>query len=252
MRSLVFLLVAVNTVILAWGLLRPDSETPVETPARPVPLGVERLVLLSEIGGDVETLAPAPVRAVAAVCVRAGPLQEQADAVAVVTRARSLGLGARLSAVDVVSGPPDLQVHLPPLPSAEQASRAVRELAALGIEAYVIPDGDHAGAVSVGMFTEREPANERRGEVAALGYPVRIVELPRTRRLWDVRLEGPGVEALDAFLLGLRGDWPDLSGDRVPCEDRGGAPAASGPGAPARPPSDGAVSTRLRGDEPIS
>lgn len=232
MRIVVLLLVASNTVLLLWALLRPDAPEP-EAPAEsPLPVGVERLVLLAELEGRASEVRRTSPRT-AAVCVRAGPLQNEIDARAVVTRARSLGFAAELKALDVVAGLPDLQVHLPPLPSAEQASRAVRELAALGIEAYVIPDGTHAGAVSVGMFTDEAPARARREAVAALGYPVRIVELPRTRRLWDVSLEGIDLNALDTFLLGLREDWPELSGDRVPCPEvpAGDIPRAGGLGA---------------------
>lgn len=230
MRILVFLLLTVDCLLLVWGLTR-GSEPAVDerAPAPPLPLGVERLRLLAELdGGRVrpERAAIAP----GGVCFRAGPLPDEADAAAVVERALSLGFEARWEALELVTGPPDLQVHLPPLPSAEQASRAVRELAALDIEAFVIPDGDLRGGVSLGTFTATEAAEARRAEVARLGYPVRIVEIPRARRVWDVRLRGRDQAGLDAFLLSLRADWPELGGDRVPCgevdEGRAGSPEA--------------------------
>lgn len=227
MRGLVFLLLIANGLVLALALGRDEVEAPVERPAPPLPLGVERLRLLSEVE-PAERPRPRPPLS-GGICVRAGPLSVEADAAAVVERARALGLEARSAALEIVSGPPDLRVHLPPLPSAEQASRAVRELAALDIEAFVIPDGDLAGGVSLGIFTAADAAEARRAEVSRLGYPVRIVEIPRARRVLDVRLRGPDVESLDAFLVGLRADWPELGGDRVACEDEEAA-LASGTG----------------------
>ena len=221
MRALVLLLLVVDCLLLAWGLTRGAAPVRSEEAPPPLPLGVERLRLLAEAEvGRARQMSPAVVAG--GVCVRVGPLQEEAGADAVVERARSLGFAARLETVELVSGPPDLQVYLPPLPSAEQASRAVREFAALDIEAYVIPSGDLAGGVSLGTFTAADAAEARRAEVGRLGYPVRIVEIPRMRRVWDVHLRGADIEGLDVFLLGLRADWPELGGDRVPCEPAAG------------------------------
>lgn len=231
MRALVVMLLIVDGLLLAHGLTRPAAAPPPAPPSALLPLGVESLRLLSE-ASEVDRTRAAALAAAGGVCVRAGPLPDETDADAVVQRARSLGIEARPAAVELASGPPDLQVHLPPLPSAEQASRAVREFAALDIEAYVIPDGDLAGGVSLGTFTDAAEAEGRRGEVASLGYPVRVVEIPRMRRVWDVRLRGRDDESLDAFLLGLRRDWPELGGDRIACEAVGAAtePVSDGAG----------------------
>jgi len=217
MRAIVLLLLIANVALLGWGLTR-EAPAPERAIAPPVlPIGVEALQLLSEVS----PLAARPASAAdaGAICMRVGPLADSAAADDVVERAVSLGFAAYAEPVEIPGGPPDLQVHLPPLPSAEQASRAVRELDALGMEAYVVPRGQLAGAVSVGMFTALERAEVRRAEVAALGYPVRIAEIPRMRQVFDVRLRGRARESVDRFLLSLREDWPELSGDRAPCED---------------------------------
>jgi hypothetical protein len=237
------LLLIVDCLLLVWGLARDDRVRSEPAPA-PLPLGVEQLRLLSELRG--REPPPAIPSREGGVCVSARPLALEEDARAVAQRAGSLGLAARPAALELVSGPPDLQVHLPPLPSAEQASRAVREFAALDIEAFVIPDGDLAGGVSLGIFTSEAEAESRRADVAGLGYPVRIVEIPRTRRVWEVLLQGRNADELDAFMLGLADDWPDLASARIPCEvlasaadeqpaDAAAAPAGTGRRAPALP-----------------
>lgn len=218
MRVLVVVLLIADSLLLIWGLARGGDRTLSEAPAAPLPFGVEELRLLSEVGA--RGSSPGTVRELqGGICVRVGPLVLEEDASAVMQRARSLGLPARSDSLEVVAGPPDLQVHLPPLPSAEQASRAVREFAALDIEAYVIPDGDLAGGVSLGTFTSEDEAEARRADVASLGYPVRIVEIFRTRLAWQVQLRGRDAREIDAFLLGLVADWPDLASSRIPCGD---------------------------------
>ena len=217
MRAIVFLLLLADVVLLCWGMVRGPA-SPGRTSAPPdLPIGVEALQLLSEISPSMKR--PAGSVASGGVCMRAAPFSD-ADAVDdVIERASSLGLGASAEPVEVSGGPPDLQVHLPPLPSADQASRAVRELHALGVEAFLVPRGPLAGAVSVGMFTARERAEVRRAEVMALGYPVRIAEIPRTRQAFEVRFRATAREETSRFLALALEDWPDIKTNRVPCED---------------------------------
>ena len=217
MRAIVALLLLADVVLLCWGMMR-EPASPGRTSVPPgLPVGVEALQLLSEISPSITR--PAVSVASGGFCMRAGPFSH-ADAIdEVIERASSLGLGASAEPVEVSGGPPDLQVHLPPLPSADQASRAARELHALGVEAFLVPRGPLAGAVSVGMFTARERAEVRRAQVMALGYPVRIAEIPRTRQAFEVRFRATAREETSRFLSQALEDWPDVMTDRVPCED---------------------------------
>lgn len=216
MRALVALLLLVDTALLCWGLIRqaPSAEEEISPP--PLPIDVEALELLSEV-------SPMGERSVSTTasdgfCIRAAPFMDAVAVDSVIERARSLGHLAYVEPVEASGGPPDLQVHLPPLPSAEQASRAVRELHALGMEAYLVPGGPLVGAVSVGMFTARARAEVRRAEVAALGYPVRIAEIPRTRQVFEVYIHGGVPDSRDRLIESLGQDWPDVSVDRAVCK----------------------------------
>jgi hypothetical protein len=217
MRAIVALLLLADIVLLGWGVVRPPA-SPGQTSVPPeLPIGVESLQLLSEISPS--TKRPAGPAASGGGCMRAAPFSDADMVDDVLERAASVGIAAAAESVEISGGPPDLQVHLPPLPSADQASRAVRELHALGMEAFLVLRGPLAGAVSVGMFTARERAEVRRAEVMALGYPARIAEIPRTRQAYEVRFRPVAHQGTNRFLALAREDWPDIRIDRVPCED---------------------------------
>jgi hypothetical protein len=251
LRALAVAVLIANLVVfgLAWSdrSTRAPADAPPRAPASP-PAGVDRLELLSErpapaATADAADPADAPTaarpRPAAAICAVLGPLGAAEDAAAVLERARSLGLDGETAVREVPAGPPDYQVHLPPLPSLEQARRQVRELEALDVEAYVMGRSELEGAVSVGLFTEAERAEARRETVARLGYDVRVREVRRLRPVHEVRLRAPDAGALEAFRENLSDRWPDLAADPEPCD----APA---------PPAGARASRAFAGHPPIA
>lgn len=222
MRAFALLLLFVNLVVLAWGLTRPAADAPAAAPASARALQFPRaLQLLSEAPPPAQAPPqPAPGRAEGVrYCERVGPLPQPADASAILTRAESLGLRAQIDLQEELFGAPDFQVHLPPLPSMDQARRQVRELQALGVEAYVIERDSLARAVSVGLFTDESNASSRREEVARLGYDVRVRRLDRTRTVAYVLLGGPDLGTVEPFVASLRREWPEVAAQVADCPD---------------------------------
>lgn len=105
----------------------------------------------------------------------------------------------RLKAVDVSSKEKELElpagmgywVYLEPLSNRREALRMLSELQAKRIDSYVIPRGDLANGISLGMFSKKALSDARVKKMKSIGLEPLVEEIERTyRELW-VMLE-PG------------------------------------------------------------
>jgi len=68
-------------------------------------------------------------------------------------------------------------VYLPAPNSREQSLAAARSLSAKGVrDYYVVTAGEQQNSISLGLFKDRNNAERRRAQVAALGFAPAIVE----------------------------------------------------------------------------
>lgn len=203
MRWLVLSLLIANAAFLGWQLQREPA--PPEPAASPTPPGmVNRLLLVGEIDDSVlrerrgplavepslapsdsvkldDVLAAMPESAREAACYTVGPLEGEAAAEAVrawlVERDQrvTLRVGERREVARY-------WVHLPPVSSREAAEDRAREMRAAGIDdIYVIPRGDMANAISLGLYSQRESLERRLRELEDKGFTPSIA--PRYRTL---------------------------------------------------------------------
>lgn len=115
-------------------------------------------------------------------CSAIGPFGDVASGQDVQARLYAIELRAEVLSVDRFSGEFDYRVLIPPMSSLQQAFRHLRELKARDIDSYVITAGEHALGISLGVFSEENPANVVKDRFAQLGYEVNVVEIPRIRR----------------------------------------------------------------------
>jgi cell division septation protein DedD len=179
-RLLVLLLLAANLGVGAWLFLTPRVVVPAPVAADP---GVAPLVLLSEREGatspGAEELTAAPEAADAARddrCLSLGPFPTQSDlrrAVNALTPAVKR-TRTRESRTTQSRG---FLVYLPAPASREQALSVARELYGRGVrDYYVVTAGGQQNTISLGLFRDRNNAERRRAEIAAMGFTPAITE----------------------------------------------------------------------------
>ena len=179
-RLLVLLLLAANLGVAAWLFLTPRADAPAPVAADP---GVAPLVLLSERDGTAEAeaaaLASAPEPAGAASddrCLSLGPFPTQSDlrrAVNALTPAVKR-VRTREARTSQSRG---FLVYLPAPASREQALSVARELYGRGVrDYYVVTAGEQQNTISLGLFRDRNNAERRRAEIAAMGFTPAITE----------------------------------------------------------------------------
>ena len=169
----------------------PDRDPRPASPAAP------RLVGEASVPGQ-------PTSSALLGCVIVGPIESQALE-GVETRLRSAGaVVGLLEEADL--GPPEYLVYVEPAASREAAWSILREMETQMIEdAEVLYRGPNENGVAVGVYRNRNLADARRDEIAALGYAVKV----RVR-------QGARLRARDVPALAL-GDLP-----YEPCPDEAG------------------------------
>lgn len=185
LRAAIVVLVVLNAGVAAWwigGGVAPSRLPPAPTAGGP------GLQLASE------RRAPQPAPATAA-CVRFGPFADPASrdalrpALAGATLLRPHQAPARQAR--------GWRVHLPPLPSREQASAMAERMRAAGIDdLYVMGDGEEPNSIALGRYGNEQAARRRETELRALGFPALAAPIGSAAARWwlDAQLP-PGSDA---------------------------------------------------------
>ncbi|HHH36183.1 MAG TPA: SPOR domain-containing protein [Gammaproteobacteria bacterium] len=183
MRILFLLLILINVAVYAWFDRYGDLMALPPPPSVPE---VGRLLLLSERpGGPAPAVAAGGPPPRTRLCFRAGPFEDEAQArdwlAALPQPPRSQRMERR--STRVAAG---YWVHLPQSLPLRDARRVLRELREKGVEDIAItPAGDGLYVISLGVYRLRETLEERRAELAALGYEPEVVErVKEAQRYW--------------------------------------------------------------------
>ena len=230
-RALALMLVVANLLLAGWLYTRSTDPA---TPGAP-PLGASPLVLVAELPATPAPAVDAPLERLPAVtsdavvtvdteadCQALGPFDDREAALTAAARLNGLGLPARPRAVDA-SERLGFWVHTPPAASREAAAVVVEQLRLAGVrDFYVVIDGDDAtrNAVSLGVFRQREGAEQQAGRLRAMGFQVEIGERRRESTAWWLDFPAPagGSPAAAAVVdLALDDDAPLLLQPR-PCD----------------------------------
>lgn len=161
----------------------PDAEPtpaevpgPAETPAASAEMPAAAEATAAATAAEPPAMpAPAVPETEALRCALVGPFSDQTAAQAARERIVAGGGSAQLQAEENVR----YTVLLPPAASAAAAGRTGQALRQQGIDAYVMPAGEHRNGISVGVFQSRARALAQRRRVAELGYGAQVVESKR-------------------------------------------------------------------------
>lgn len=188
--ALFVLLVANAAAVGAWvyrGDLQAAGLLPVaHLPAR-ADVAAAPLPVLDADAPDETPNAPAEQpRTELLACALVGTFKTRALAVEASKRLDAQSREARVVA-ESVAGDVDHLVFVAPATDRAGADNLVRELDAQGVKAYVIPSGQRANGVSVGVFGSEERAKTQQDRVAKLGHDVRLATIDRERLVYRVR-----------------------------------------------------------------
>lgn len=131
------------------------------------------------VGVGAATVAPlqlASAQTAPARCWTAGPLPDAATAAALAAALSKQGIGSRERTAERQL-PDGYLVYAGNLQDAQARQRAIARLARAGIrDAAEMPAGQRADRISVGLFTERDGAQQRLARVRATGLEAAIEE----------------------------------------------------------------------------
>jgi len=254
-KWVILFLVLINVAFFGWRLSR-DQDAVVAGAAAPLPTGsamVNRLLLVSEVDADVlrrrrkppsqqpespaqvtdthlETASvsrdnvPASPPETDRECYTIGPLDNEDDISALGAWFSAQGSQATLRS-DERREASSTWVFLPPLDSRQAADERLREMQAANIDdIYVIPRGDMANAISLGLYSQSDSLQRRISELEERGFTPSL--LPRYRTVtaswFDVT-----TSAAQPMTVGVLDQiFPDLTIRQVACGD---APIAGDP-----------------------
>ena len=133
---------------------------------------------LSDLNSAMPPVLPAAEQVDQPECLLLGPFADKALAQPLLVRMASLEIHSKLVAIEITDAP-DYWVYLKPEPSRELAVSMLRELQEKKIDGFIIPQGELANGISLGVFDNNESAERRRQAVIDRGYDVQIRSNPR-------------------------------------------------------------------------
>lgn len=245
MKALLMLLLLLNLGFFAWQhWYGEEASDPFASGHRIQADSGPRLVLVGESGSDALAAAPKPVepppvqdRAQLAeepaeeniptmplTCATLGPFEERDVAQIALVRLDELGFAAsvRESGGQIRSG---FWVYLPPFPSRDAAETVRDELRAKGVHDLFIVNGSVSGseqqnAISLGLFSTPERADQRAAEIGRLGFAPRVAERFRDATVYWVDFVQSRGKTLEPEALGVMGAGVTLPEKRnIPCDD---------------------------------
>lgn len=198
MRQVFFTLVGMNLLILGWGFLfAEDSSTrgvrevgANSSPGRiaqGAPRNVEKPnAAVPQLGGQGASVGDSPEREKEekvepqALCEIVGPFSVDSEVEAFMERLSSIDVRSSRHELELSVGS-NYWVLLPAKASRKEAQRELKKLQSLGVDSYVVPKGDYANAISLGMFTKKGLADAVVDNLKSKKYNPTLKVIDRTQ-----------------------------------------------------------------------
>ncbi|MFL0796054.1 MAG: SPOR domain-containing protein [Cellvibrionaceae bacterium] len=187
MKAVLVMLVAVNVILLAWGIVGGGEKEINPAVTKKTPLAGEQLVLLRELGAE-EMPALRKMTGIAdsgesedPLCIFIGAFNSEEKSRQVVERLSAWDIKSTAEDVEVPVGK-GYWVYLAPEVSRPAAMRKLKELQARNLDSYVIPRGNLEHGISFGVFSSEARAVALQDRVIAEGYGALLAEIERTEK----------------------------------------------------------------------
>lgn len=154
-----------------------------------------------------------------ALCTLVGPFNKLLEAEYFAERVLALNVNALPKEIKMPAGP-GYRVYLEPEASRREALRVLAELQSKGIDSYVIPKGELANGISLGMFSQKLLADSRLKEMDNLGLAPKMDVIERTyKEIWVVLYKKEAVKLNDTSWARLMEGYDDLERRQNFCLD---------------------------------
>lgn len=230
MRIFLMLLVLANLGFFAWQRWYSDDAQAALPPVHVDAGTAKRLVLVGEQESAVAVAEPERRVETQDTVIEAAPITETPAISSQPATCATLGPFEQLEAADVVRGRLEVAgnravlretggqirsgfwVYLPPFPSRAAAEDIEDELRGKGVEdLFIVTASEQRNAISLGLFSTPERADQRAAEIGRLGYAPRVAERFRDATVyWVDFVETPG-EPLEPESVGVM-----ASGETLP------------------------------------
>jgi len=202
MRAIVFSLLFVNLGVLAYfQFFSPIVAASIAEPVAPEG-NYQRLAILSDqelsvLVQQAPQKARQTVAVVPPVCTLVGPFPQLLSAEYFVENLLALNVVSEIKSL-TVSGDAGYWLHLQPQVSRKEALGLLRELQQKSVDSYIIPSGDLANGISLGMFSDRSRAVGMQESIKQLGYNPQITEISRDQQeVWLYLPQGEAAKITD-------------------------------------------------------
>ena len=191
MRQIFFTFVGINVLILGWGMLfaGPQETAPLvegvsPSVAKSIGVGADKNVSSrADSGGDGSVVAKNTSNEASSpqeLCEIVGPFSSDEEAGAFIERLKAIDVRSSRHDLELVVGS-NYWVYLPPLSSRKEAQGELKKLQSLGVDSYVVPKGEYANAISLGMFTKEKLANSVVNDLKGKKYSPELKIIDRTQ-----------------------------------------------------------------------
>ena len=202
----------------------PAGDEP-EMPAPPA--ASESVAELSRSGEDVlegetdaEESTAVPSAWLVDACATVGPFEQLEMAQVARERLQALGSPASVREIggQIRSG---FWVYLPPYSSRDEAKRVEDELRGKNVsDLFIVTGSEQRNAISLGLFSTPERADQRAAEIGRLGYTPRVAERFRDATVYWVDFREQQDDPLEPERIGVMGAGDTLPEKRtIPCGD---------------------------------
>lgn len=169
---------------------------------------------------DVGESEAAPLAQLADACATVGPFEQLEMAQVARERLQALGSPAsvRETGGQIRSG---FWVYLPPYSSRDEAKRIEDELRGKNVsDLFIVTGSEQRNAISLGLFSTPERADQRAAEIGRLGYTPRVAERFRDATVYWVDFREQQDDPLEPERIGVMGAGDMLPEKRtIACED---------------------------------
>ena len=222
MRGIVFSLLLANLGVFAYfQFFAPVVASTPQVQAPPVGNHQSLAILseqqLAERGLRVASLPPKPDTP--PVCTLVGPFEKLLNAEYFVERLSALSVLSEIKRL-TVAGDKGFWLHLSPLVSRKEALSLLRELQQKQVDSYIIPSGELANGISLGMFSDRSRAQDMEASIKRLGYNPEIAEVSRDQQeIWLYLPQGEAAKLAENRWLELLSAEESLQKRQNLCSD---------------------------------
>lgn len=217
MRWLFLLFLVLNIFYYVWHQQQAPEISGAASSSASILSRGNTIRLVEEVPGGDRSGEPVVEEMTAESCVFLGGFNKEDQSKALEQRLLSLDLPVKAVALEASAGV-DYWVYLSPLASRQASLRQLRELQARHVDSYIITQGELVNGLSLGIFSREELAAALVRRLDDMGYEAQLKELPRSHRMFWVRVAPEGQRLVGAELLErLQADFGVLRSELKPC-----------------------------------